>query len=155
MSEEKKVIKYDHNYKNRSPMEELVEQFQNKNWYLNDCVITAIKTIAKLWLGTEKINNSLEDLSTAKNNWDRSVHANQALKTNKHQLRDLEIFKNTIEALLDRKDLYQQPQKHHTLELGTDKSNFGLYFANNENELQETMKQAYKDWCKEEYKDNE
>lgn len=148
------VVKIDHN-SNRSISEEFAKKFQEENWYLNDCIITAIKTIAKLWLGSEKINDSLEDLSTAKNNWDRSVHANQALKTSNHQLRDLQIFKNTIRALLYRKDLYQQPQKHHTLELGSHKQNFGLYFANNENELQETIKQAYKNWCEEEYKDNE
>ena len=148
------IVRLGHN-SNRSISEELAKKFQEENWYLNDCIITAIQTIAKLWLGTEKINDSLKDLSTAKNNWDRSVHANQALKTSKHQLRDLQIFKNTIRALLDRKDLYHADQKHQTLELGSQKQNFGMYFANNENELQESMKQAYKNWCEEEYKDNE
>jgi hypothetical protein len=45
------VVKIDHN-SNRSISEEFAKKFQEENWYLNDCIITAIKTIAKLWLGS-------------------------------------------------------------------------------------------------------
>ena len=42
MSDEKKVVKYDHNYKNRSPMEELAEVV-TQNTYLKDALTILIK----------------------------------------------------------------------------------------------------------------
>lgn len=146
------VVKLGHN-SNRSITDEALKALQEENWYLNSCIITAVKTIKKLCIGADAISDSLVLLSRAKNNWDRSVHANKAIKLSDHQQRDLQVFKNTVAALTQRKDLYQQPQKHHTLELGSNQENFGMYFANNESELQETCEQAYKEWTEEEFYD--
>lgn len=151
MSKKNNVVRIGHN--SGSFTEEAIQKLKDENWYLQDCIVTAISTIAKLIYGSDKLKDELTDLKNAKNNWDRSTHANKAIKTNEQQQQDLQIFKNVVFALEDRKDLYQHPQKHHTLNLGGEKTNFGMFFANDASNLEEVVNQAKLDWSKEVDKD--
>ena len=65
----KKVVKYDHNYKNRSPIEELVEQLQNRNKYLEDALRGAVQVITKFSKSGYLISIALTALNNAKNNF--------------------------------------------------------------------------------------
>jgi len=151
MSKKNNVVAIGHN--SGSFTEEAIKAIREENRYLNDCVITAITTIAKLIYGSDKIKRELKDLKNAKNNWDRSTHANKAIKTNNQQQEDLQVFKNVVFALEDRVDLYSYPTKSYTLNLGGEKTNFGMYFANDAKNLEEVVNQAKLDWSKEVDKD--
>ncbi len=133
MSEEKKVTKYDHNYKNRSPMEELAE-LVSKNTYLKDALTIAVKTIAKFSQSGHAVSSSLNKLNDAKNNWDRSKHADVAIRQADKLNRDLQPFRAVISTLRYKEDMYGYPNKTHTLKLGSTHGNFGMHYANNNKE---------------------
>ncbi|MCH1613419.1 MAG: hypothetical protein L7S72_08995 [Flavobacteriales bacterium] len=151
MSKKDNVVRIGHN--SGSFTEEAIQKLKDENWYLQDCIVEAIYTITKLIYGSDKLSSELKDLKNAKNNWDRSTHANKAIKTNGHLQKDLDVFKHVVYALDNKKDLYQHPQKHHTLNLGGEKGNFGMFFANEEKNLQEIVNKASNEWFKEVDKD--
>ena len=145
-----KVVKFDHNYKNRSPIQELVEQ----NAYLQDALKGAVKVIYKYTINATNLLCNLNDLNDAKNNWDRSKHADAALKNVHTFKRDLKPFKKVLEPLRNNADLYSPINKSNTLELGAQHGNFGMYHANTAKELHEAIMEAEKEWRKETF-DNE
>ena len=73
MSKEKKKrdVERDPNYKNRSPIEELVEQLQNRNKYLEDALRGAVQVITKFSKSGYLISIALTALNNAKNKRDR------------------------------------------------------------------------------------
>ena len=148
MSDEKKVVRFDHNYKNRSPMEELAEQV-SKNRYLKDALTIAVKTIAKFSKSGHAISSSLFDLNNAKNNWERGKHADVAIKNADKLCKDLQPFRCVLQTLKYKEDMYEYPNKKHTLELGGTYSNFGMHFANDADELSDAVIEAEKQWNKE------
>ena len=145
MSKKNNVVQIGDNYKNISITDELMHE----NSYLRDAINTAIKTIHKLTLGTRKVKGQLQRLKHAKNNWDRGVHADKALKLSNVTHKHLGVFEDTLKALHDKEDLYSPEHKSKTLELGADQSNFGMYFANSHKELQETIRASVQEWNKE------
>jgi hypothetical protein len=148
MSEEKKVTKYDHNYKNRSPMEELAE-LVSKNQYLKDALTIAVKTIAKFSKSGHAVSCSLDKLNDAKNNWDRSKHADVAIRQADKLNKDLWPFRKVISTLRYKEDMYSHLNKKHTLELGSTYGNFGMHHANNDKELSDAVIEAEKQWKEE------
>ena len=148
MSEEKKVTKYDHNYKNRSPMEELAEVV-SQNTYLKDALTIAVKTIAKFSQSGHAVSRSLDKLNDAKNNWDRSKHADVAIKKADKLNKDLQPFRKVISTLRYKEDMYGYPNKRHTLELGSTYGNFGMHHANNDKELSDAVIEAESQWKEE------
>jgi hypothetical protein len=148
MSDEKKVVKFDHNYKNRSPMEELAEQVA-KNTYLKDALTIAVKTIAKFSKSGHAISSSLFDLENSKNNWERGKHADVATKNADKLKKDLQPFRCVLQTLSNKEDMYGYPNKTHTLELGSTYGNFGMHYANDEKELSDAVIEAEKQWSEE------
>ena len=148
MADEKKVAKYDHNYKDRSPMEELAE-LVSKNQYLKDALTIAVKTIAKFSQSGHAVSRSLNKLNDAKNNWDRSKHADVAIKKADKLNKDLQPFRAVISTLRYKEDMYEYPNKKHTLELGSTYSNFGMHYANDAKELSDAVIEAESQWKEE------
>lgn len=148
MSKKKKVVKYDHNYKNRSPMQELAEQI-SENKYLKDALTTAVKTIAKFSKSGHEISSALFNLNNAKNNWDRSKHADVAIKNADKLSKDLQPFRSVLSALRHKEDLYSAHNKTHTLELGSTHGNFGMHHANEDKELSVAVNEAENQWKEE------
>ena len=156
MSKEKKKrdVERDPNYKNRSPIEELVEQLQNRNKYLEDALRGAVQVITKFSKSGYLISIALISLDNAKNNWDRSKHAEVALKNVGKLSRDLHPFRSVLNALRHKEDLYSSHNKKHTLILGSlpGAENFGMHHANEANALSDAIDEAEKQWSQEEDK---
>jgi hypothetical protein len=150
----KKVVKYDHNYKNRSPIEELVEQLQNRNKYLEDALRGAVQVITKFSKSGYLISIALTALNNAKNNFERGKHSDVASKNADKLSRDLQPFRSVINALRNKEDLYSSQNKKHTLNLGSlpGAENFGMHHANEADALSDAIHEAEKQWTQEENK---
>ena len=150
----KKVVKFDSNYKNRSPIEELVEQLQNRNKHLEDALRGAVQVITKFSKSGYLISIALISLNNAKNNSDRSKHAEVALKNVEKLSRDLHPFRSVLNALRHKEDLYSSHNKKHTLNLGSlpGAENFGMHHANEADALSDAIDEAEKQWNQEEDK---
>ena len=150
----KKVVKYDHNYKNRSPIEELVEQLQNRNKYLEDALRGAVQVITKFSKSGYLISIALTALNNAKNNFERGKHSDVASKNADKLSRDLQPFRSVINALMNKEDLYSSQNKKHTLNLGSlpGAENFGMHHANEADALSDAIHEAEKQWTQEENK---
>ena len=149
MKNEKKVVRYDHNYKNRSPMQELAEQVA-ENKYLKDALTIAVKTIAKFSKSGHAITSALVDCNDAKNNWERSKHVDVAIKNANKLSSDLMPFRCVLMPLKHKEDLYAPHNKTHTLELGSTHGNFGMHHANDNEKLSDAVIEAEKQWQEEE-----
>jgi|TARA_R110000787_G_scaffold60446_1_gene137122 hypothetical protein len=150
----KKVVKFDPNYKNRSPIEELVEQLQNRNKYLEDALRGAVQVITKFSKSGYLISIALTALNNAKNNFERGKHSDVALKNVGKLSRDLHPFRSVINALRHKEDLYSSQNKKHTLNLGSlpGAENFGMHHANEADALSDAIDEAEKQWTQEENK---
>ena len=150
----KKVVKYDHNYKNRSPIEELVEQLQNRNKYLEDALRGAVQVITKFSKSGYLISIALTALNNAKNNFERGKHSDVASKNADKLSRDLQPFRSVINALRNKEDLYSSQNKKYTLNLGSlpGAENFGMHHANEADALSDAIHEAEKQWTQEENK---
>ena len=148
MSDEKKVVKYDHNYKNRSVTEELAEQV-SENAYLQDALTIAVKIIAKFSKSGHAIARSLCSVNSAKNNWDRSKHVDTAIRNVEKLSKDLHPFRCVLSALRHKEDMYDHRNKTHTLELGSTYGNFGMYHANDREKLSDAVNEAENQWKEE------
>ena len=148
MTKEKKVVRYDHNYKNRSPIEELAEQV-SENKYLKDALTIAVKTIAKFSESGHAISSALLDVNNAKNNWDRSKHVDVAIKNAKKLSKDLHPFRCVLLPLKHKEDLYSAQNKTHTLELGSTHGNFGMHHSNDQKGLSVAVNEAVNQWKEE------
>ena len=154
MKNEKKVVKFDRNYKNRSPIEELVEQLQNRNKHLEDALRGAVQVITKFSKSGYLISIALTALNNAKNNFERGKCSDVASKNADKLSRDLQPFRLVINALRNKEDLYSSQNKKHTLNLGSlpGAENFGMHHANEADTLSDAIDEAEKQWTQEENK---
>ena len=154
MLDEKKVVKFDRNYKNRSPIEELVEQLQNRNKHLEDALRGAVQVITKFSKSGYLISIALTALNNAKNNFERGKYSDVASKNADKLNRDLQPFRLVINALRNKEDLYSSQNKKHTLNLGSlpGAENFGMHHANEADTLSDAIDEAEKQWTQEENK---
>ena len=154
MLDEKKVVKFDRNYKNRSPIEELVEQLQNRNKHLEDALRGAVQVITKFSKSGYLISIALTGLNNAKNNFERGKYSDVASKNTDKLSRDLQPFRLVINALRNKEDLYSSQNKKHTLNLGSlpGAENFGMHHANEADTLSDAIDEAEKQWTQEENK---
>lgn len=132
-----------------------IEDLIDYNIHLKDVARGAVKYIHRYIKNIQKIENNLDAINDAKNNWQRGQLVQEAQKIVSKASADADVFRKVYQPLLNREELYSLENKSVTMDLVAlpAAENFGSYHANSQYELQKELHDIELEYQKEEAAD--